>query len=103
MSSKKLKSLHPSSAHIGQLLKAKRIEKDLSQKEVAHRLGYESAQYVSDWERGYSSIPTGKLAELAKMLDIDRDLLFEMLLEFSIERLKTNMRAEYQRVTKLKR
>jgi transcriptional regulator with XRE-family HTH domain len=98
----KLKSLHPASVAIGALLKEKRLEKGFSQKEVSDRLGYGSAQYVSDWERGYSAIPTGKLAELAKMLNIEQDRLFEMLLEFSIERLTENMRAEYQKVKKSK-
>jgi DNA-binding transcriptional regulator YiaG len=36
---------------LGELIKEKRLAKGLSQKEVAERLGYASAQYVSDWER----------------------------------------------------
>ncbi len=82
---------------IGLVLKAARLEKGLSQIDLANLLGYDSGQFISDWERGHSAIPMKRLAELALLLDLDRDHLFDLLLEFSIERLADSLRQEYRK------
>jgi transcriptional regulator with XRE-family HTH domain len=87
---------------IGAAIKAARRAKGLSQEEFARSLGYDNGQFVSDWERGQSPIPMKKLAEISRILNMDRDQLFELLLQFSVDRLSDNMRKEYsqQRLSK---
>jgi transcriptional regulator with XRE-family HTH domain len=88
---------------LGELIKAKRQAKGLSQSDVAKALGYASPQYVSDWERGYSGVPMKKLVALARLLDIDQDELFDLLLDFSQQRLAADLKAEYQELRARKR
>lgn len=81
---------------IGDLIKFARKAKGLSQEDLGRHLGYDSGQFVSDWERGLSAIPMKKLADIAKHLDLDREQLFELLLDFSVARLSESMREEFQ-------
>ena len=90
------------SLEIAELLRTKRIEKNLSQSDLAKRMGYASAQYISDWERAYSSVPLSKLVELANALDIGRDHLFEMFVDFARARLDREMRDEYSKLVRKK-
>ncbi len=84
------------SRRIADLLREKRIEKNLSQNDLARMMGYESAQFVSDWERAYSAVPLPKIIDLAKILDFDHARVFEMFVEFSKERVERELRAEYR-------
>jgi transcriptional regulator with XRE-family HTH domain len=63
-------------------------------------LGYESAQYVSDWERGISSPPMKKLAKISSSLDIDMDRLFRLLVEVAKERVVEDLSKEYAQIRK---
>ena len=45
----------------GEYLKEKRVAADLTQKEVAEKIGYSSAQYISNFERGIALPPLSKL------------------------------------------
>lgn len=81
---------------IGVVIKEARKAKKLSQEELARLLGYDSGQFVSDWERGLSAIPMKKLADICKLLKLDLEQLFELLLQFSVERLSESMRNEFR-------
>lgn len=52
---------------IGGQLKRGREARGLTQLELAHRLGYRSSQFVSNWERGLVAPP---LKNIQKILDI---------------------------------
>lgn len=93
------KSVRQANESIGQVIKAARITKGFSQGELANLLGYDSGQFVSDWERGLSAIPMKRLVEISKILELDRNHLFELLLDFSVIRLSENMRKEFQQHT----
>jgi transcriptional regulator with XRE-family HTH domain len=99
MPSKRTKD-HGKHKRIGDVLKAARLALGLSQADLANRLGYSSPQFVSDWERGYSSLPMKMLVRIAQELNLDRDKLFELLLDFSVERLRQNMLNEYSKIDK---
>lgn len=49
-------------------LKKKRNEVGLSQKELAKKLGYTTAQFVSNWERGISRPPMDSVPKIAKLI-----------------------------------
>lgn len=80
---------------LGRALKKARVGLGMSQKDVTNRLGYESAQVVSDWERGQAPLPMKQLFHLAEILNLDKDRLFELLLDFSVEKLRQNMESEF--------
>lgn len=41
---------------LAELLKEKRLAAHISQKTVAEKLGYTTAQFISNWERGVSQL-----------------------------------------------
>jgi transcriptional regulator with XRE-family HTH domain len=84
-------------------LRNARTERGYSQAALASLLGYESAQYVSDWERGVSSPPMKKLAKLAEILAVDMDRFFDHLLEVAQEKVTTDLSLEYARIRKRNR
>jgi putative transcriptional regulator len=77
---------------IGLYLKKARAKKKLSQSQLASMLGYSNAQYISDWERGYSAIPMNQLQKICSYLEADPQELFELMLELAKERLEEDMR-----------
>lgn len=78
---KKTKHRTPSD-RLALFMRDARIKAGLSQGELAEALGYKSAQFVSNWERGVSSPPLALLRKLATVLGVD------------IVKIKTKMRAK---------
>ena len=60
--------------NIGERITALRKEKNISQTELASRLGV-SRQAVSKWEQGSSSPDTNKLIQLAEVFDTEVEFL----------------------------
>lgn len=52
---------------LGMFLQKNRIKANLTQREVSLKLGYSSAQFISNFERGISSPPIKKMKELIKL------------------------------------
>ena len=61
---------------IGAFIREHRVEKDLTQAELAERLGV-SPQSVSNWERGESLPDIGVLKQIADMFDVTVDYLLQ--------------------------
>lgn len=57
--------------HIKELIKTKRKKEKMSQIDLANKLGYDSGQFISNWERGESMPPFNKVRKLCKLLDIE--------------------------------
>lgn len=55
---------------MGAKLKEIRLKADMSQGELAKKLGYGSAQFVSNWERGVCSVPPPKILAFCKATDM---------------------------------
>jgi transcriptional regulator with XRE-family HTH domain len=73
--------------NFGQKLRKLRVERGLTQQELAERLGYKTNSYISDVERGHF-IPSGeKLKKIAKALEVPFKVLEDMLLESKLEAL----------------
>jgi len=81
MSAKSSRPHVPYSVQFGAYLKEKRLSKDLSQADLSRSLGYDTAQVVSNWERGIQAPPFEKLLDLCKILQIPRKDILKKLLD----------------------
>lgn len=72
----------------GETLQYLRTLSDLTQKQVADRLGYSSAQFISNFERGIAVPPLKKLKVLVRMYGADRDQLVELILDDERDRIR---------------
>ena len=64
---------------IGKYLKSQRERTGLSQREVAIELGYTTAQFVSNWERGLISPPMTTMVTLIELYKMPKKELIELL------------------------
>jgi len=53
------------------ILKEARQKKALTQTEIAKHLGYNTPQFVSNWERGLSAPPIESLKQISEILELD--------------------------------
>ena len=65
----------------GLLLKRKRLEQGLTQADVSSSLGYSTAQFISNWERGISFPPLSALPVLCRLYGIPRDTMIDLVLK----------------------
>lgn len=65
----------------GKALRAWRLAAGLTQWDLASRLGYVTAQFVSNWERGISLPPFEKLPALAHLLGIRATMIGELIFD----------------------
>ncbi len=70
-------------ANLGNFLKQKRVDANLTQRELASALGNMNSQFVSNWERGLCAPPSHCFQKLIDMLKINRDTLVHVMLEDS--------------------
>src|SRR4030088_952625 len=68
----------------GKYLREKRENAQLSQGEVARKLDYSTAQFVSNWERGLAAPPADKLKKLVNLLEIPEEEIINMLSILSV-------------------
>ena len=64
---------------IGIFLKNKRIENNLTQKDIANMFDLTSTQFISNWERGISLPPASYLPKLCKALNIEPKELIKLI------------------------
>ena len=68
---------------MGRYLRRCRMEKKMSQGELAKELSGLHYQYVSNWERGICPPPSHRLDEIIRLLKADRKKLVDAMLEDS--------------------
>jgi transcriptional regulator with XRE-family HTH domain len=73
--------------NFGQKLRQLRIQKRLTQQQLAERLGYKTNSYISDVESGHFIPSKDKLKKIARALDVPFKVLEDMLLESRLEAL----------------
>jgi len=73
--------------NFGQKLRKLRMQKGLTQQQLAERLGYKTNSYISDVESGHFIPSREKLKKIAKALGIPFRVLDDMLLESRLEAL----------------
>ena len=83
--------------NLATFLKKKRQESGLTQHDVSHRLGYATAQFVSNWERGLSSPPVSVLRRLGDIYRVSPEELFNIYLKQQLQRVEKELREEFSR------
>ena len=91
----KLKLKYQASVPLSEFLRSTRERVGLSQLDVATQLGYTSAQFISNWERGLSNPPPQAVKILASVFHLNADDFFEFYLEHSKQRLESQLRSEF--------
>ena len=64
---------------IGQYLYDRRTKINKTQAAIAKKLGFESSQYVSNWERGLCPPPKEKLIVIAQEYEVPRSELAQLM------------------------
>ena len=75
---------------LGHYLREKRIKKDLTQVDVAEKLGYRS-QFIANWERGASSPPIEALKKLIGIYGISQKEIMNTLCGLQSDYWKRNL------------
>lgn len=88
---------------LGVYLKNKRFNANLSQSEVAKRLGHKTPQFISNWERGLCHPPIKDIKTLAQLFQISAEDLFENILESYLDQIREECRREFFNSKKIKR
>lgn len=77
---------------IGELIKTKRIEKGLSQDELARLLGYNNRSTIARIEGGYNGVAINKIQAVSDLLDIPKS----QLMGWEVEEIEHIDIVEYQ-------
>lgn len=88
---------------LNHFLKEKRIKAGYTQMDVAKHLGYSTAQFISNWERGVSSPPLAVLKKISTFYKVKFDDLYDIVLEASIETLKSDLHEKFYGSTNKRR
>lgn len=78
-------------------LKELRLRAALSQDAVAGLLGYESSQFISNWERGLSHPPLKAVPVLAKVYKVPTQEMYDNLESAILKDLKSSLRKRFQK------
>lgn len=73
--------MKPVHKQIGQLIKIRRIVKDMTQAQLAEKLGYDSPQFVHLFEKGSSKVPVQTLGKLIVLLDLPESKIKHLLVD----------------------
>lgn len=65
-------------SELNKYLRVARKGTDITQLQLAKKLGFASPQFVSNWERGICKVPTNTLAKLITILKLDPDCVIEL-------------------------
>lgn len=82
---------------LGAFLRESRMKAGLSQMQVAKKLGYTTAQFISNWERGVSEPPLKALKTLARIYSVSMDEIFQLILRSTIEKVTEDLKAKFKR------
>lgn len=80
---------------LAEFLKQKRVAANISQRDVADKLGYSTPQFISNWERGVSHPPITVLKKLADLYKVSAEEVFEVTLNATIHEVTADMRRKF--------
>lgn len=82
---------------LAQFLKEKRTSADLSQKDVAKQLGYQTSQFISNWERGISQPPITVVKKLAGIYKVPAKEMFDAVLKDTLINVGKDLTEKFER------
>ncbi len=88
---------------LSEFLKGQRIRKGFSQKQVSDELGYSSAQFISNWERGVSTPPLNAIKSLARLYKVRDSQIFRMIVDETIEKTKDALEQQFKQAQRRSR
>lgn len=80
---------------LAKFLKTSRVNSGLSQMDVGNHLGYSTAQFISNWERGVSTPPIETIGTLAQLYKISAEELFDILQKVTLDQVANNLRERF--------
>jgi len=80
---------------LGAYIKRNRLNANIGQHALAMHLGYQTPQFISNWERGISVPPEASIIPLAKALGVEANDLAKHVCEAKINKFKTKWYAKY--------
>ena len=81
-------------SNIGSIIRSRRIELDMTQEELAKKLGYKSKSTINKIELGINDIPQSKIVQFANALDTTPSVLMGWVEATPIETKKSNTIAD---------
>lgn len=69
------------------LLREARVNANMTQGELAKRMGYSNMQYVSNWERGVCGFPTAKAPLFCKITGMKSHVMKNILMDAAKEKI----------------
>lgn len=64
---------------VGKLIRQQMVKIGLKQKDLAHALGYNNGQFVSNWCRDVSTPPPKAIPKIAEMLQIKPEKIYVLM------------------------
>lgn len=83
--------------HTARVLRRARIKVGMSQAEISRRIGYTSGQFVSNLERGISSLPMSRMTALCDLLRIKPQVLLGAMTRDMVKKAKLKMKASIRK------
>lgn len=80
---------------LGKFLKKSRIDAGLTQQEVSEKLGFSTAQYISNWERGMSTPPLQNLHTIVDLYNLDAEHFLKEILE--VQKMQMQLQFEHKK------
>ena len=78
---------------LGTLIRNYRQDKEMTQLDLAKKLGYDSTQFISLFERGVSKVPHNILGKLIVILGIPEKMVLQILIKDYEASLKSEISA----------
>ena len=77
-------------------LQQKRKAANLSQRDVADKLGYQTPQFISNWERGVACPPVKDIKTIANLYMVSAEEIFQYILDDTTEKIAANLRKKFK-------
>ncbi|HEX7676451.1 MAG TPA: helix-turn-helix transcriptional regulator [Bdellovibrio sp.] len=83
---------------LSQFLKEKRVLAGLSQKQVSDALGYSTAQFISNWERGLATPPIPVIKRLASLYKVEVQEITDLLLQETLREVAVDFNRKIKQI-----
>ena len=88
MSTKKRGKKAGSESAIATFLRFKRLQANLTQRQVAQELGYTTPQFISNWERAVSLPPMDVMPKLAKLYAVTGREFVDVIYSYQLQKVE---------------